>query len=462
MMGRQSGDQAPLFYNFNLDQHIPPDHLLRNIDRFLDLSDIHQHLAPLYSDVGRPSIDPALMIRMLIVGYCFGIRSERRLCAEVHLNLAYRWFCRLGLDGAVPDHSSFSNNRHGRFRDGELLRRLFENSVRRCMSEGLVKGEGFAVDASLIKADVNRQTAVPGNELSSVNWRDPKRGTRAVQEYLEGVEQANPLETVPKSVSFTDPCARWTAADGPAFFSYSTNYPIDLHAGVIMDVQACGSTLSNERDAAKIMIDRVEATFDIKPDRLVGDTAYGTGPMLNWIVNDKKIAPHIPVWDKSERDDDTLTSKAFQWDAQSGEYRCPQGKPIRSEWRAFKKLRTHITKDNTIKFRASQADCAACPIKASCCPNTPSRTVTRSVHESARDVARAIAKTPEYKQSRNDRKKVEMLFAHLKKILNFNRLRLRGPTGAQDEFLLAATAQNLRRLAIWFAQGPPNSTPVTT
>ena len=212
MMGRQSGDQAPLFYSFNLDQHIPPDHLLRNIDRFLDLSDIHQHLAPFYSEVGRPSIDPALMIRMLMVGYCFGIRSERRLCEEVHLNLAYRWFCRLGLDGSVPDHSSFSKNRHGRFRDGELLRHLFENSVRRCMTEGLVKGEGFAVDASLIKADVSRQTAIPGNELDSVNWHDPKRCTRAVQEYLEGVDQENPIGTVPKSVSLTDPCARWTAA----------------------------------------------------------------------------------------------------------------------------------------------------------------------------------------------------------------------------------------------------------
>ena len=461
MMGRQGGDQAPLFYAFNLDQHIPSDHLLRNIDRFLDLSDIHQHLAPYYSEVGRPSIDPALMIRMLMVGYCVGIRSERRLCEEVHLNLVYRWFCRLGLDGVVPDHSSFSKNRHGRFRDGELLRQLFENSVRRCMSEGLVKGEGFAVDASLVKADVSRQTAIPGNELSSVNWREPKRCTRAVQEYLDGVDQENPIGTVPKSVSLTDPCARWTAAEDPAFFSYSTNYLIDLHAGVIMDVQGCGSTLSSERDAAKVMIDRVEATFDIKPDRLVGDTAYGTGPMLNWIVNDKKIAPHIPVWDKSERDDDTLTSKDFQWNAEAGEYRCPQGKPLRSDWRPFKKLRTHITKDNTIKYRASRSDCAACPFKASCCPNTPSRTVTRSVHESARDVARAIAKTPQYKQSRNDRKKVEMLFAHLKKILNFNRLRLRGPNSAQDEFLLAATAQNLRRLAIWFAHGPPIPRPVT-
>ena len=135
MMGQQAGDQAQLFYSFNLDQHIPPDHLLRGIDRFLDLSDLRQRLAPFYSEIGRPSIDPALMIRMLMVGYCFGIPSERRLCEEVHLNLAYRWFCRLGLNDPVPDHSSFSKNRHGRFRDGDTFRHLFENSVRRCMSE---------------------------------------------------------------------------------------------------------------------------------------------------------------------------------------------------------------------------------------------------------------------------------------------------------------------------------------
>jgi len=230
---------------------------------------------------------------------------------------------------------------------------------------------------------------------------------------------------------------------------------------VIVDVQACGSTLSNEREAARIMIDRVEATFDIKPDRLVGDTAYGSGSMLGWIVNEKQIAPHIPVWEKSEREDGTLSSNDFRWDQKTDEYRCPQGHALRSQWRSFKTPRTHVTQDGTIKYRASQFDCATCPIKARCCPNTPVRTITRSVHEAARDVARAIAKTDAYKQSRHDRKKVEMLFAHLKRILKFDRLRLRGPKSAQDEFLLAATAQNLRRLAIWFAQAPPKLQSVT-
>jgi transposase len=160
MMGERQVAQGALFYEFSLESHVPAGHMLRSIDRFVDLGGVRAHLAAFYSSMGRPSVDPELLIRMLIVGYCYGIRSERRLCEEVHLNLAYRWFCRLGLEADVPDHSTFSKNRHGRFRDSELLRHVFETVVRRCMAEGLVGGEGFAVDASLIRADANRQRGV--------------------------------------------------------------------------------------------------------------------------------------------------------------------------------------------------------------------------------------------------------------------------------------------------------------
>src|ERR1700744_5499320 len=179
MMGHRQVEQAALFYEFSLERHIPADHLLRSIDRFVDLEQVRQDLAPFYSSIGRPSIDPELMIRMLLIGYCFGIRSERRLCDEVHLNLAYRWFCRIGLDGTVPDHSTFSKNRHGRFRDSDLLRKLFETVVRRCMAEGLVGGEGFAVDASLIAADVSGRSRVEG-----AAGLPPDAAGRAVEEYL--------------------------------------------------------------------------------------------------------------------------------------------------------------------------------------------------------------------------------------------------------------------------------------
>src|SRR5690242_5364099 len=226
MMGPRQVEQGALFYNFSLDAHVPADHLLRSIDRFVDLSELRRELAPFYSMLGRPSIDPELMIRMLIVGYCFGIRSERRLCQEVHLNLAYRWFCRLGLDGDVPDHSTFSKNRHGRFRESDLLRELFESVVRRCMAEGLVGGEGFAVDASIIRADASRhRTAVDGGA-----GLPPEAAGRAVEEYLAVLDDAAfgaATPVTPKYISLSDPASRWTAAQaGPASFAYCTNYLI--------------------------------------------------------------------------------------------------------------------------------------------------------------------------------------------------------------------------------------------
>src|SRR6202043_3676621 len=185
MMGHQQVEQAALFYEFSLERHVPTDHLLRSIDRFVELGELRRELSGFYSMIGRPSIAPELMIRMLLVGYCFGIRSERRLCEEVHLNLAYRWFCRLGLDGDVPDHSTFSKNRHGRFRDSDLLRKLFETVVRRCIDEGLVGGEGFAVDASLIRADVSERTRVYG-----AAGLPPDAVSRAVAEYLAVLDDA--------------------------------------------------------------------------------------------------------------------------------------------------------------------------------------------------------------------------------------------------------------------------------
>jgi len=450
MMGQQGGNQDRLFYSFNLDTHVPSDHLLRGVDRFLDLGELRGHLAAFYSHTGRPSIDPELMIRMLIVGYCFGIRSERRLCEEVQLNLAYRWFCRLGLEDAVPDHSSFSKNRHGRFRESDTFRHVFEAVLRRCMTEGLVGGEGFAIDASVVRADANRARGVPGEE--ALNWKSGTGAPRAVREYLAGLEAANPIDTPPKSVSLTDPAARYTAAPGgPAFYAYSTNYLVDVDAGIIVDVEATPALRTDEVNATRTMIDRVQERFDLKPSRLIGDMAYGAAELLGWMVHEKAIDPHVPVWDKTQRHDQTLSSGDFQWDEQADEYHCPQGHVLRSQWRSFKNLRTHVTKADTIIYRSSRSDCATCPIKAHCCPNTPTRKIARSVHESARDVARDIAKTNVYKQSRKDRKKVEMLFAHLKRIMKLDRLRLRGLSGARDEFLLAGAAQNLRRMAKWLA-----------
>jgi len=460
MMGRGAGGQKQLFYSFNLDAHVPADHLLRGIDRCLDLRELRRQLAPFYSHTGRPSIDPELMVRMLLIGYSFGLRSERRLCEEVHLNLGYRWFCRLGLEDAVPDHSTFSKNRHGRFRESDAFRLVFESVVERCMKAGLVGGEGFAVDASLVEADANRSRSMAREEVADL--RDPCHATRAVREYLAALDAQGEPGTPAASISPTDPAARWTAAGGPAFYAYSTNYLVDVRAGIIVDVEATPAWRIAEVNATRIMIERVEQRFDLKPARLIGDMAYGAADILGWMVNEKSIEPHVPVWDKTQRQDDTLSSSDFQWDEQANEYRCPQGQSLRSEWRAFKRPRTHITKANTIIYHASQAACSNCPMKPRCCPNTPRRKIARSIHESAREVARDIAKTEAYQQSRKDRKKVEILFAHLKRILKLGRLRLRGLSGARDEFLLSAAAQNLRRMAKWLFPMAASREPVLT
>ena len=461
MMGTTGGDQNRLFYSFNLDKHVPADHLLRRIDHFLDLSELRRQLEPFYSHTGRPSVDPELMIRMLLVGYCFGIRSERRLCEEVHLNLAYRWFCRLGLEEEVPEHSTFSKNRHGRFRESDAFRLVFETVVQRCIGEGLVGGEGFAVDASVVKADASRISGFPGSELARRNL-DGEQATRAVREYLAGVDEqaSRRAEADRRSISATDPEAEWTCAPGgPAFFAYSTNYLVDVRAGVIVDVEATSSHRTREVAATCTMIERTEQRFALKPKCLIGDTAYGSGPMLGWLVETKQIEPHIPMWDKSERTDGTISRSDFVWDKAADEYRCPRGCTLRREWRAFTNPRTHITKADTIVYRSRSVDCGRCPLKSRCCPTTPFRKIARSVHEAARDIARALSRTRRYRQSRKNRKIVEMLFAHLKRILRLDRLRLRGLTGASDEFLLAATAQNLRRMARYLTRPPPQQCP---
>jgi transposase len=439
MMGHRQFEQAALFYEFSLERHVPADHLLRSIDRFVELGELRRELAPFYSAIGRPSVDPDLMIRMLIVGYCFGIRSERRLCDEVHLNLAYRWFCRLGLDGDVPDHSTLSKNRHGRFRDSDLLRRLFETVLRRCIDEGLVGGEGFAVDASLIKADANRQNGIEGEK-----GLPPEAAGRAVDEYLAVLDDAAfgaATEVVPKFISPADPAARWTGAHGgQAFFAYSTNYLIDTDNAIIVDVEATTAIRQAEVLAAKRMIERAMERFDLYPVRLLGDSAYGSAEMLGWLVYEHGIEPHVTVFDKSARKDGTFSREDFSYDPAGDVYLCPGGKTLTTTG-------TRVNDGATVLYRASKIDCDACILKSRCCPKDVARKVPRSIHEGARDMARAIAKSWEGRVSRRLRKKVEMLFAHLKRILKLDRLRLRGPTGARDEFLLAATAQNLRKLA---------------
>ena len=444
MMGRQTGDQSQLFYLFNLEGRIPAGHLLRRINPIVTpvLADLREKLTPFYSDIGRPSIDPELMIRMLIVGYCYGIRFERRLCEEVELHLAYRWFCRLDLDHKVPDHSTFSVNRHGRFRDSDILRQVFEVVVRACMDAGLVKGDGFAIDASVIEADASRYH---GKAPGEIDWSAPERQTRAVAEFLTALDDEDPNANrkSPKVISPVDPCSAWTAkANKRVQFGYALNYLIDIENAIIVDVEATPARTYDEVAATKAMIKRTDERLGLKPRWLAADTAYGTGKFLSWLMG-TGITPHIPVWDMSQRDDGTFSRADFTFDKERNVYVCPTGKLLATTGR--------VHDGRTILYRASTRDCSSCPIKPKCTPNMTFRKIPRDVHEDARDAARALMGTPQFDKSRDERKRVEMRFAHLKTHHRFERMRLRGLSGARDEFHLAAIVQNLKTLAnhIW-------------
>ncbi len=441
MMGRLNRDQKQLFYSFDLDEAVPNDHPAREIAQVLDLSWVRNALAPHYSHTGRPSIDPELMLRMLIIGYVFAIRSERQLAREIQVNLAYRWFCGLGIEDRVPDHSAFSRARNERFRDSNILRELFERIVSDCIEARLVGGEGFAVDASLIEADANKCRSIPGKDWNKN--RNRETASRAVREYLDTLDDAAfgaASEVTPKFVSRSDPAAQWTGAmKDKAFFAYADNYLIDTQHGIIMDVEATRAIRQAEVGASRTMLERTEQRFGIKPRWLAGDTAYGSADNLGWLVHKKGIQPHVPVIDKSKRDDGTFSRTDFAFDSDTNTYLCPAGKRLKQVGRHYA--------DDALRYFADRGTCEACPMKERCCPNSVRRKVTRSIHEPARDVARALAETEAFEETRRHRKKVEMAFAHLKRILRMSRLRLRGPTGAQDEFTLAAIAQNLRKMA---------------
>jgi transposase len=450
---------------FQLERHVPSDHLLRGIDAILDLSAIRRSLEPFYSSTGRPSIDPELMIRMLLIGYAFGIRSERRLCAEVHLNLAYRWFCRLGLEGEVPDHSTFSKNRHGRFRESDLFRLLFEDVVRTCMRCGLVGGQGFAIDASVIEADASRGRKVDGKLTT---WPEGEQITRPVREYLAALDQAAEAEEAkngasddmppgnrpaePKVTSLTDPAAAWTnKGQMKVLFAYSINYLIDLKAAIVVDVQATPARWSAEVDATKTMLERTETCFGLKPQRLVADSAYGSGLMIGWLMQ-REIEPHVPLLDHEHQTNGFFTRADFSFDAEANVFICPGGKHLRSTGL--------VRPDGTVPYWASTRDCRVCSLKPGCTKGEK-RIVTRNLFEAQREHVRALTETEAFERSAQERKKIEMRFAHLKRHLGFRRLRLRGMTGAADEFLLVAIVQNLKRLVRFLTRGPPTPAPCT-
>jgi len=442
MMGKRVMAE-PVFSTVRINDHLPAGHLLRAVDALLDTAFVRRIMAPHYSLIGRPSIDPELMIRMLLVGYLGGIRSERKLCAGMHLNLAHRWFCRLGVGDVVPNHSTFSKNRHRRFRDGKLFRAVFEQIVRRCMEAGLVPGESAAVDGSQVDADASRHKRLPGDRVPEAWTTDRAAQSHPVREHLDALDAAVPPEPdeprheAPKYLSPTDPAAAWSIKHGVGVFAFETNLLVDTAHGIIVDVEATPARLSQEIVAAKAMLARAAGTFGFAPSCLGADKSYSTGPFLAWLLA-RGVDPHIPVLDRTAQTDGMFTRESFTYMEAEDAWRCPSGHTLRLA--GFERSR------GIQKYSARAADCGTCALKLQCTTGK-ARGLNVSIHEPARKAAQALAGTTAYVQSQRWRQKIEILFAHLKQQFGIRRLRLRGLQGAAEEFHLAAAVQNLRRLA---------------
>ena len=445
MMGRQTVDQSQLFYLFNLEGRIPARHLLRRINPIVTriLGELREKLEPFYSEIGRPSIDPELMIRMLIVGYCYGIRFERKLCEEVELHLAYRWFCRLDLDDKVPDHSTFSVNRHGRFRDSDMFRQVFEAVVRACMDAGLVKGEGFAVDASVMEADASRYH---GKAPDEIDWSVPERQTRAVAEFLGALDDDDPNadRKLPKVISPIDPCSAWTAkANKRVQFGYGLNYLIDIENAVIVDVEATPARTYDEVAATKTMIERTEQTPGLEARTARGRHGLRDRQVPRLARRHRHHAADSGVGQEQSRGRNLLTQR-LHVRSRAQRLRLSRGQAAQDHGQ--RRRRPHDALSGIASAIAAHAHSSRNAVRT----RPRARSHATSTRMPAIMPARFVG-TPEFERSRDERKKVEMRFAHLKTHHRFERMRLRGLSGARDEFHLAAIVQNLKTLAkhIW-------------
>ena len=442
-MGRQV-EQGMLFYDFSLGDRVPADHLLRKVDELLDLAFVREVMAEHYSSAGRPSVDPVLMVRMLLVGYLYGVRSERRLCEEVDLNLAYRWYCRLGLEGRVPDHSTFTKNRHGRFHDSKLMRIVFEHVVERCLELGLAEVQHVAVDGAHMGASAARGRFVRTPEEL------PREGaSRAVREYFTELDEAIPdLEGVrrykPKSISTTDPAAAITSKDGRLRFAYAINAMVDTGSGIALDVEAAPARTADEPKAARIIVERMRGRHGVVPTIMAADSAYGSAAFFGW-AEDQGILLHAPVKETRPAGKRRQPPKEdFRYDETSDTYVCPAGKTLRPQG-SKRGSSGGRTAEGMRVYYPSRHGCRPCLLKETCAP-TEIRMIHRSPREDARERAKSREGTPDFKRSKKLRMRVERLFADIKHNDGFRRVRLRGRRGADEQFILAATARNLKRM----------------
>jgi len=434
MMGQHDRSEA-LFYYFRLEDQIPENHLLRLIDKHISFEFVRLQLKDSYSETGRPSIDPELLLRILLIGYLYGISSERKLVEELRMHLAWRWFTGLGFDQELPHHSTFSKNRHGRFQESKLFEQLFEQIVRQCVEVGLVQGQHLSVDGSFVEANAAKESRIPRQQLA-----EAAQVNQTVRQYLVELEQQNPVDPVHQQdqVSTTDPDSTYATKGGtPARLGYYDNYLVDNHSCVIVGVQATAARMSQETVAAQDMLTRFAAWQGREPESVAADTTYGNGEFLQWLA-DRNVTAYMHTRDSALRKNNPgYGPERFTYQPESNSYRCPAGEQLNYVGLNVRN-RAHA-------YIGSAKRCGACSQKAQCTTGRY-KYLAIHIHEPVRQRARELAQTPEFAKAQRQRKKVEALFAQLKNQIGLRRLRLRRMKFVREQFWLAATVQNIKRL----------------
>jgi len=451
MMGQHDRSEA-LFYYFRLEDQVPETHLLRLIDKHISFAFVREQLRESYSDMGRPSIDPELLLRILLIGYLYGITSERKLVEELRMHLAWRWFTGLGFDQEIPHHSTFSKNRHGRFQESKLFEQLFEQIVRQCVEVGLVQGQHLSVDGSFVEANAAKESRIPRGQLL-----EAAQVNRTVRQYVVELEQQNPVEEPvhqQDQVSTTDPDSTYATKGGtPARLGYYDNYLVDNPSCVIVGVQATAARMSQETVAAQDMITRFAAWQGREPESVAADTTYGNGEFLQWLA-DRSITPYMRTRDSIHRKNSPFYGpERFTYEPESNRYICPAGQPLNYGGRSHR--------NRAWTYIGTRKRCGACSLRPQC-TSAAFRCLVTHQHEPARQRARELANTPEFAQAQRQRKKVEALFAELKNQIGLRRLRLRRLKFVREQFFLAAVAQNIKRLVRFLSQPTTPVLPATT
>ena len=451
MMGHHARSEA-LFYNFRLEDQVPENHLLRLIDKHISFEFVRQQLKDSYSETGRPSIDPELLLRILLIGYLYGITSERKLVEELRMHLAWRWFTGLGFDQEIPHHSTFSKNRHGRFQGSKLFELLFEQIVRQGVEVGLVRGKHLSVDGSFVEANAAKESRIPREQLA-----EAAQVHQTVRQYLKEVEEQNPVEEPvhqQEQVSTTDPDSTYATKGGtPARLGYYDNYLVDNDSCLIVGVQATAARMSQETVAAQDMLTRFAQWRGQEPESVAADTTYGNGEFLQWLA-DRSITPYMRTRDSIHRKNSPFFGpERFTYEPEHDRYICPAGQPLNYGGRSHR--------NHAWSYIGTRKRCGPCSLRPQC-TSAAFRCLVIHQHEPARQRARALVNTPEFAQAQRQRKKVEALFAELKNQIGLRRLRLRRLKFVREQFWLAAAALNIKRLVRFLSRPPQAFSPATT